>query len=244
MAPVLCDSCGARFSADSLSEDDYRALQDQHSYREFNEELRMLLNVRAFYRRFPEAEGRIRPHVVSPPESDDLRGTSPCCHEFQSYQLELQPEHIPGAWSTEQHREVVNYLQRHAFSLGPRLEFVQERISELRRSLRSVACPNCPTGTLHVPPADCAEFLACNAITWYWPHWHEVDSDGTLFVKKTGWQGGGRVHWTGEIAINPQDPNYDFFRWLVTRKEYHRIVEEAELSTIREEWLRSSGGTR
>ena len=99
-----------------------------------------------------------------------------------------------------------------------------------------ISCPRCRVGRLHVPPDDWDEFTAGDAITWYWPDWHSVDSDGTLHVKASGYQGGS--HWTGDRAISPAEPEYDFWRWVVAQKEYHRLVEESELPAIREEWSR------
>jgi len=74
------------------------------------------------------------------------------------------------------------------------------------------------------------------AITWCRPKWHSVDTDGTLHVRASGWHGD--MDWTGELAISPTETEYDFWRWLVAQKEYHRLVEESELSAIREEWSR------
>jgi len=75
-----------------------------------------------------------------------------------------------------------------------------------------------------------------NDLSWYWRDWHSFDSDGTLHVKTSGWQGGG--HWSGETYISKEEPDYAFWCWFVAQKEYHRLVEEAELPAIREHWLR------
>ena len=100
-----------------FTEDDYGALQDQHYYAQFAEELRMLQKVNDYYRRHPEAERRpwYNSSSVTFPADD---------------------------------AEVVEYLKHHVFSLGPRRQFVCERLSYLRSSLRLVLCPSCKSGQL------------------------------------------------------------------------------------------------
>jgi hypothetical protein len=237
MNPVVCDSCGARFPVSVLTEDDCRTLHDQHYYQGFAEELRMLRKVQEYYRRHPDAEGRIKPHFARLLESDNPEAIERLCAGIPFDQIELPPEQLPVASvGGEEDREVVEYLLHNDFSLGPRLEFVSQEVARLQGSVRAVSCPWCRVGRLHVPPEDWDKFTAGNAITWYWPGWHSVDADGTLHVKASGWQGDS--HWTGEQAFSPAEPEYDFWRWLVAQKEYHRNVEESELPAIEEEWSR------
>jgi hypothetical protein len=236
MDPVSCGSCGARFPVDGLTEEDRQSLHDQHYYREFAEELRMLLKVQGFFRRHPQAEGRIKSPLALLLESEDPEVKDPLWAGVPFDQIELPPEELPEAWTDgEEDREVVEYLRRHDFVLGPRMQFVSQEAARLKDSAGAVPCPRCQAGRLHVLPEDWNEFCG-DGITWYWPDWHGVDSDGTLHVKASGWQGGS--HWTGEIAIGTEKPEYTFWRWFVGQKEYHRLVEETELPAIREEWLR------
>jgi hypothetical protein len=152
-------------------------------------------------------------------------------------QIELPPEQLSVAPAdVGEDSEVVEYLRHHDFALGPRMEFVSQGVARLKGSVGAVPCPRCQVGRLHVSPGDWDEFTAGDAITWYWPDWHSVDTDGTLHVKASGWHGGS--HWTGEQAISPGEPEYGFWRWLVAQKEYHRLVEETELPAIREAWSR------
>lgn len=176
----------------------------------------MLLRVQDYYRRYPDAEGRSKPYFAR--------------------LIELPPEQLPAAVGGEQDREVVEYLRHHSFSLGPRLAFVTQKVAQLQGSVGAVSCPRCQTGRLHVPPENWDEFTAGDASTWYWPHWHAFDADGTLRVKASGYRGGS--HWTGELAISPAEPDYDFWCWLVAQKEYHRLVAVSELPDIQEDWLR------
>jgi hypothetical protein len=72
-----------------------------------------------------------------------------------------------------------------------------------------------------------------------WPHWHEMLSDGTLMVKNSAWCG--NTHMTGFQEVPPDAPDYEFWRWLTSQKEYARVVNETELPTIRELWKRTTG---
>lgn len=236
MGPVVCDSCGLTFPVSGLTKDDCRALQDQHYYQELAQELRMLRRVQEYYRRHPGSEGRIRPHFDRLLESDDPEVMDRLCAGVPFDQIELPPASLPAAWVEEEDREIVQYLQHNSFSLGPRLESVSEGVARFQGSVGAVACPRCQVGRLHVPPENWREFNIGDAIAWVWPHWHNVDVDGTLHVKASGWQGD--THWTGERAISPTEAEYDFWRWLVAQKECHRLIEETELPAIREEWAR------
>src|SRR5262245_39716504 len=95
MDPVVCSSCGARFPVNGLTEEDYRALQDQHYFQEFAEELRMLRRVQEYYRRHPEAEGRIKSDFKRLLESDDpeVKERLRACVPFD--QIELPPDILP-----------------------------------------------------------------------------------------------------------------------------------------------------
>lgn len=223
MDPVVCDSCGSRFSVKDLTEDDYGALDDQHYYQEFVEELRVLQKVKQFYRRHPEAEGRIRPHFQRLLESDD-------------------PEVIDTVAFAEDEAEVVEYLRHNGFSLGPRMRFVSEEVARLEGSVGVVACPRCEMGRLQVPPENWDQFSARNEITWFRPHWHSFDSDGTLHVKSSGWVGDS--HWTGKTTIVPDASEHAFWRWLVAQERFHRLVNVDELPALREEWSRIADRSR
>ncbi|MEX2122245.1 MAG: hypothetical protein WD847_21880 [Pirellulales bacterium] len=235
MDPVVCDSCGSRFSVKDLTEDHYGALDDQHYYQEFAEELRMLLKVKQFYRRHPEAEGRIRPHFQRVLESDDPEVMESLCAGRPLDEIELPPEELPLALA-EDEAEVVEYLRHNGFSLGPRMRFVSEEVARLAGCVRFVACPRCEMGRLHVPPENWDEFSARNEITWFRPHWHSFDSDGALHVRTSGWEGDS--HWTGKTTITPDAPDYAFWCWLVAQERFHRLVNVDELPALREEWSR------
>lgn len=237
MDPIVCNSCGARFSVDSLTQDDIQSLDDQHSYEELSDELRMLRRVQEYYRRHPDAEGRIKPHVDRLLHSDDPGVREQFLAGVPFNEIELPPVQLPKTWlAGEEDLEVVEYLQCHSFSLGPRLEFVSDDVERLRESVGKVSCSQCPTGQLRVPAEDWYEFNARETITWYWPDWHSFDDDGTLHIKASGWHT--RTHWTGRQDIDPANPDYEFWCWLVDQEEYHRLVEEKELQTIREDWSR------
>jgi hypothetical protein len=239
MDPVVCDACGTRFPVTALTEDNRHVLEDQHAFQESVKELQMLLKVQEFYRRYPEAEGRIQPYFVRLLESDDPEVSESLKAGVPFDQIELLSDQLPAAWmNREEDREVVEFLRHNDFTLGPRLEGVSQEVARLKDAVEKVPCPLCQVGSLYVPSEDWAEFNAGDAISYYWPDWHSVDTDGILHVKASGWHEG--THWTGERAINPEDPEYDFWRWLVAQKKYHRVVEESELPVIRKEWSRGT----
>jgi hypothetical protein len=41
-------------------------------------------------------------------------------------------------------------------------------------------------------------------ITFYWPNWSRVATDGTITLKVTGYEGD--CHWTGQHVSKPDDP--------------------------------------
>jgi len=216
MDPIVCKSCGARFPIKSLSEDDCRQLDDQHDYEEMAEELKMLRNVQAFYHRHPEAEGNIRPDLNRILESDDPEVREQLCEGTPFDQIVLRSPELPGNWvASDEDRQVVQYLRTCSFSLGPRLGFVAER---------------------DVPIEGRAEFDARDSVTWYWPHWHHFEVDGTLSIKISIYQHFG--HGTGEMQMKPGNAEYAFWSWLVEQKAYHRPVQDSELPGLREEWSR------
>src|SRR4051812_44367794 len=108
MDPVICDSCAMRFSLGCLTEADYRTLQDQHYFRVFVTELRMLEKVKEFYQRHPEAEGRIKPHSSRAMDSSDPIVIEKLCAGIPFDQIVLPPEEsaLPLEF-TEQEAEVV-----------------------------------------------------------------------------------------------------------------------------------------
>jgi hypothetical protein len=235
MDPVLCDSCGLRFSPKQLSDDVCCALKDQHIHEEMSEELRMLYKVQDFYRRHPGMEGQIKTHHQRVLESSDpsVMEKLYSCVPFD--EIELPPQSLPDFPAEDQ--ETVEYLKYHEFSLEPRMYFVSGRLAELRRNLQIPVCPACGVGRLRVDSWD--EFAADGAISWLWPAWHYRDEEGTLHIKATGATLDG--HWTGEREVLPDDPDFGFLSWLVGQKEYHRLVDEEELPAIRAIWSGKNG---
>ncbi len=73
---------------------------------------------------------------------------------------------------------------------------------------------------------------------WYWPEWHGLDDDGNLTIKTSGYQGD--AHWSGQVLIERTAPDWDFWKWFVKRKKYHRLVQDDELPAIREEFASST----
>jgi len=41
----------------------------------------------------------------------------------------------------------------------------------------------------------------------------------------------------GESVFIPEQPEYEFWCWVLAQDKYHDLVEDSELQAIREEWL-------
>lgn len=151
--PVVCVSCDARIAIEQISEDEYQALIDVYYWQKFGEELRMLLRVGDFYKRHPNAEGKIKPHFASLFDSDDPEVIEQLCSGKPFDQIGLPPEPLPSPTeSLVTDGEVIEYLRHHAFSLGPRLKFVREKVGRLEGNLVPVSCPSCRSGWLRLDP--------------------------------------------------------------------------------------------
>lgn len=240
--PVVCSSCGARFPVSSLANEDYRILYDQHQSLEFMEKLRTLQKVQDFYRRFPEAEGYIKPDCSRALLSKAAEVLDQLFSGNPFDKLELPPLNIPEAWvETAYDREVVEYVKHHDFDLRAKMRDVSDEIEELEARRKFLPCPHCHSGKLHVPQECWNQFLAADGITWYRPGYHGFDDDGTLYIKASGYEGRGAYfsHWTGEFEISPTQPDYDFWCWFVDQKQYRRLVKETELPDIKDRWARS-----
>jgi hypothetical protein len=76
------------------------------------------------------------------------------------------------------------------------------------------------------------------SICWLWPDWNYVKQDGTLVIKCSGWHDG--CHWSGAREIPPDAPDYAFWEWLTTEKDYARLVDNRELPEVRKRWERQA----
>jgi len=152
--PVVCDSCGARFSLQELTEEQFGALQDQHYYKRFVEELRMLEKVKRFYQRHPEAEGRIRSHLSDVLESQDPEVIKKVLSETPFDQIDVPAQPLPLlSPMDDEDAEVVDYLKHNDFALGPRIEFVSQQVDRPKGAeARVVPCTRCKVGRLQADP--------------------------------------------------------------------------------------------
>lgn len=243
MSPIVCRACGTRFPMKRFSEEECQALADLHSREEAAAELVMLRKVEAFYQRHPYAEGKINPHFIDVFESDDPWVQEQMFDNVPFDQIELPDAPPVVVPRTAEDAEVIDYLRHHHFDLQARLKLFEPKPGNEPRQIPRVHCPHCQTGELFVPDDGWLEFsTAGDATTFYWPDMHEVDDDGVLHVRTTGYQDGygGYSHWNGETAIHPADPNYTFWRWLVAQPEHHRIISGEEFEEIRTKYNRAA----
>src|SRR5262245_31909767 len=121
MDPVLCRACGSRFPVKGISESDSQHLLRRYYYQEFGDELAILLKVQAFYRRHPEAEGRIKTKLTRLLESKDPQITERLFGGVPFDEIDLPPDPVPAAWlDSAEGQEVVDYLCHHQCDLGRR----------------------------------------------------------------------------------------------------------------------------
>jgi hypothetical protein len=235
MDPIVCASCGVRFPVNTITTEQRSALKEQYYYQLFDQELQMLRKVEAFYHRHPSAVGRITNPIDRAMFSTDPTIRAKLMDGVPFDKLDLPAETLPPEWSaTEEDAEIVEYLKHHNFDLQGRMGCVSEKIGELKGAVGIVKCPSCSVGTLQVNPEDWDEFTKDSAVTWYWPDWHSFETNGTLKVKASGWAGDS--HWNGAATFAIDNPDYEFWCWMIKQVRFHRLVEEKELPAIREEW--------
>jgi hypothetical protein len=114
----------------------------------------MLEKVADFRRRNPEAWAKLVPYYQRLRESDD-----PVVVQQLSVGVPLAKIELPPGWplhlqsTTPADAEMVEYLKHHFFDLEARLQFVGERLQELRGTARPVPCTHCGRGRLHLVAA-------------------------------------------------------------------------------------------
>jgi hypothetical protein len=76
-------------------------------------------------------------------------------------------------------------------------------------------------------------------ITFYYPGASSVQSDGSIMMRATGWEGD--EHWTGAHRVKADAPDFAFWQWLISQKQRWvglRFVSSEDLPKIREEYER------
>lgn len=113
----------------------------------------MLLKVKDFYRRHPEAVGKIKSDLESLLESNDSSVVEKMCDGVHFDEIEipiastgLSPE------SEARETEVIQYLRTNTFSLDGRLEFVDECVKRYQALPKEVRCHRCESGLLRLDP--------------------------------------------------------------------------------------------
>lgn len=237
MDPISCPSCGARFPVSKFDEADRAHLSDQRTYDTMLDEQQMLLRVQSYYHRHPQVEGQIEPDFMRMLSSDDphIQEQLAAGVPFDRIAFQDASAIAPPVESPED-AEVVEYLRHNSFDLRARLEFVSERVADLAKSVRKVACLHCVEGALRVRTEDWNAFTGPDSISWYWPEWHGFDENGELTIKTSGYQGD--AHWSGVFSIEPNNADYAFWKWLVKQPQHYRLVQDDELPAIRDEFTR------
>jgi hypothetical protein len=231
---AACTSCGSRYSAADLTGAQIDAVRARRTLESLSEELRVLRRVTEFFQEYPH----LLPADAHLHLPDDLRVFSDACGI--AFEERTVPAESSPSDSADLDQETLQFMQRHAYSLGPRMSWLVEHLAELE-PVCNVECPRCHQGILRVAEKDWNEFNQFDAVTFLWPAWHEFAADGTLRVKTSGFVAG--EHWTGMRIIAPSESDYQFLCWLVAQRKFDRLIESRELATIRAKWERADENT-
>lgn len=74
--------------------------------------------------------------------------------------------------------------------------------------------------------------------TYYRPHWHEFEDDGTLHIRISIYRP--REHASGRMTVKTDRPDYPFWCWVIEQPEYQRSICDTELAEIRERFEKSN----
>jgi hypothetical protein len=79
--------------------------------------------------------------------------------------------------------------------------------------------------------------MATVSIT-YWTEWFEASHDGTIELKVT-WIDDDGSHSTGMYDIPPEDPEYEFWRWVLADSRRRKgLKREPEIAALKAEFKR------
>jgi hypothetical protein len=74
--------------------------------------------------------------------------------------------------------------------------------------------------------------------TFYSPHWHEFDDDGTLHIRVSMYRP--HEHASGRMTVKTDGASYPFWCWVIEQPEYNRSIRDTELAEIRKRFERST----
>lgn len=152
---ICCPSCQTEYPIRTFSDEKIQILENRHYYREACEEMNWLERVAEFYRRYPDAEGRIKPHFLWLLDSGDPKVREELNAGVPFNEIELPPGAAPlpvHDW-TDEDLKVIEYLQHNDFSLQFRMRGVLESIKlfQHRSEAAFVPCPACGAKLLPTP---------------------------------------------------------------------------------------------
>ncbi len=70
--------------------------------------------------------------------------------------------------------------------------------------------------------------------TFYNPAWHQIDDNGTLHVKASGYSGD--FHWTGTLTVEPTQPDYALWMWIISEKNTRALINDQEFARLKREF--------
>jgi hypothetical protein len=76
-------------------------------------------------------------------------------------------------------------------------------------------------------------------ITFYYPGVFQVQPDGSIFMRATGWEGD--EHWTGQHKVKADAPDFRFWQWVVSQRQRWtslQFISSDDLPKIRDEYER------
>ena len=69
-------------------------------------------------------------------------------------------------------------------------------------------------------------------LSFYYPGLAQREPDGSLAIGASWWDHGG--HTSGMLFVRPDDPDYEFWQWLVANPQLFPRVDDENLATARE----------
>jgi hypothetical protein len=67
---------------------------------------------------------------------------------------------------------------------------------------------------------------------FYWTEWSELQDNGTLVIKTSGYEDG--AHWTGYAEIETTSSDYRFWRWVASGRHRRKgLKSKAEVDVLK-----------
>jgi hypothetical protein len=84
------------------------------------------------------------------------------------------------------------------------------------------------------------EWVGQEEAIYYWREWRELQDDGTIIMKASGYDQFG-AHWTGWVEIAPDGPDFGLWTWILSQEDrFPEITSGEAVEATREEHHRTA----